>query len=273
MISSTSFNGGMPRVNDRELLMTENENSPENLRKFLESDDPALVMMGLSMAKGANLGETPIIAGIALWHEDTKIRTYAKKVFQKLAPEEYNIVKDNWETKYNKIKTWDSIVNHVEVLFDKLKATRLNSPHFWKFALNRSQPGGSPDYIRYAHNIIDELEYLDFATNKIVSKFPSQLDFKHETWHLAIISILVHFNNEEAARIISDSIDFYNEKKYWNRTDGKYKIISNEKFYEGLLFIGKPAVPLLLKKMENNDFKEDISAHIKEELEELGYEL
>ena len=33
--------------------MTEDENSPENLRKFLESDDPAMVMMGLSMAKGS----------------------------------------------------------------------------------------------------------------------------------------------------------------------------------------------------------------------------
>jgi hypothetical protein len=32
--------------------MTE-DTSPENLRKFLESDDPALVRMGLSMAKGA----------------------------------------------------------------------------------------------------------------------------------------------------------------------------------------------------------------------------
>ncbi len=31
--------------------MTE-DTSPENLRKFLESDDPALVRMGLSMAKG-----------------------------------------------------------------------------------------------------------------------------------------------------------------------------------------------------------------------------
>ena len=31
--------------------MTE-DTSPENLRKFLESDDPAMVMMGLSMAKG-----------------------------------------------------------------------------------------------------------------------------------------------------------------------------------------------------------------------------
>jgi len=32
--------------------MTEDA-SPENLRKFLESDDPALVRMGISLAKGA----------------------------------------------------------------------------------------------------------------------------------------------------------------------------------------------------------------------------
>jgi len=35
--------------------MTENENSPENLRKFLESDDPAMVRMGLSMAKAVGV--------------------------------------------------------------------------------------------------------------------------------------------------------------------------------------------------------------------------
>ena len=34
--------------------MTE-DTSPENLRKFLESDDPAMVLMGLSMAKGAGV--------------------------------------------------------------------------------------------------------------------------------------------------------------------------------------------------------------------------
>ena len=34
--------------------MTE-DTSPENLRKFLESDDPALVMMGLSMAKNIEI--------------------------------------------------------------------------------------------------------------------------------------------------------------------------------------------------------------------------
>ena len=36
--------------------MTE-DTSPENLRKFLDSDDPALVRMGLSMAKGFDLSE------------------------------------------------------------------------------------------------------------------------------------------------------------------------------------------------------------------------
>ena len=31
--------------------------SPENLRKFLESDDPAMRRMGLSMAKGSGVPE------------------------------------------------------------------------------------------------------------------------------------------------------------------------------------------------------------------------
>ena len=32
--------------------------SPENLRKFLESDDPAMRRMGLSMAKGRESGDS-----------------------------------------------------------------------------------------------------------------------------------------------------------------------------------------------------------------------
>ena len=37
--------------------MTE-DTSPENLRKFLESDDPAMVRMGIAMAKGAGVEVT-----------------------------------------------------------------------------------------------------------------------------------------------------------------------------------------------------------------------
>ena len=36
--------------------MTE-DTSPDNLRKFLESEDPAMVQMGLSMAKGSGVPE------------------------------------------------------------------------------------------------------------------------------------------------------------------------------------------------------------------------
>ena len=45
--------------------MTE-DTSPENLRKFLESDDPALVRMGLSMAKNIDISEDFFDWGICL---------------------------------------------------------------------------------------------------------------------------------------------------------------------------------------------------------------
>ena len=35
------------------------DTSPENLRKFLENDDPAMIRMGISMAKGADLEVRP----------------------------------------------------------------------------------------------------------------------------------------------------------------------------------------------------------------------
>ena len=82
--------------------MTEN-NSPENLRKFLESDDPALVMMGLSMAKGSGVPEEML--GEILWmymmHDDKTIRAAAKSTFMKIAPKDAKqIVKENWKASY-----------------------------------------------------------------------------------------------------------------------------------------------------------------------------
>ena len=68
--------------------MTE-DTSPENLRKFLTSDDPALVRMGLSMAKGSGVSEEllPTILGLYMWDDDKAIRAAAKSIFIKLAPE------------------------------------------------------------------------------------------------------------------------------------------------------------------------------------------
>ena len=48
--------------------MTE-DTSPENLRKFLESDDPAMRRMGLSLAKGSGVLEELYknVFGLSLW--------------------------------------------------------------------------------------------------------------------------------------------------------------------------------------------------------------
>jgi len=83
--------------------MTE-DTSPENLRKFLESDDPALVRMGLSMAKGSGVPDE--ILGEILWmymmHDDATIRAAAKSTFIKIAPEDAKqVVK---EPKYRTLK-------------------------------------------------------------------------------------------------------------------------------------------------------------------------
>ena len=94
--------------------MTENETSPENLRKFLESDDPAMVMMGLSMAKGMGVPDEllPTILRLYMWNDNKTIRAAAKSFFIKHAPNDVKTkVKENWQVKYRTI----SVKNH----FDK----------------------------------------------------------------------------------------------------------------------------------------------------------
>ena len=82
--------------------MTE-DTSPENLRKFLESDDPAMRMMGLSMAKGSGVSDEllPTILGFYMWNDDKNVRAAAKSVFNKFAPEELKEeIKKKWKPRY-----------------------------------------------------------------------------------------------------------------------------------------------------------------------------
>ena len=86
--------------------MTE-DTSPENLRKFLESDDPALVQMGLSMAKGSGVPDD--LLGEILWmymfHDDSATRAAAKSTFMKIAPNKSKeIIKNNWKANYRTLK-------------------------------------------------------------------------------------------------------------------------------------------------------------------------
>ena len=88
--------------------MTE-DTSPENLRKFLESDDPALIRMGLSMTKGAGVPDEMLgeILWMYIFHDDKTIRAAAKSTFIKLAPEDAKqAVKENWKASYLKHGRW-----------------------------------------------------------------------------------------------------------------------------------------------------------------------
>jgi hypothetical protein len=82
--------------------MTE-DTSSENLRKFLESDDPAMVRMGLSLAKGSGVPKEllPTILKFYMWNDDKIIRAAAKSVFNNCAPENLKeIIKNNWKPSY-----------------------------------------------------------------------------------------------------------------------------------------------------------------------------
>ncbi len=72
-----------------ELQITAEDTSSENLRKFLESDDPALVRMGLAMAKGTILPEElyGLVLGLKLWNSNENIRKTATEILKKDAPD------------------------------------------------------------------------------------------------------------------------------------------------------------------------------------------
>ena len=85
--------------------MTE-DTSPKNLRKFLESDDPAMVRMGLSMAKGIGVPEEllPTILGLYMWDDDQIVRAAAKTIFTMYAPAKLQEeVKKKWHHSYRKL--------------------------------------------------------------------------------------------------------------------------------------------------------------------------
>jgi len=67
--------------------MTE-DTSLDNLRKFLKSDDPALVQMGLSMAAGIEVSKEILaeILWLSTFHADEKIRKLIASSFSKLVP-------------------------------------------------------------------------------------------------------------------------------------------------------------------------------------------
>ena len=98
----------------------------ENLRKFLESDDPAMRRMGLSMAKGSGVPEEllPTILGLYMWDDDKSVRAAAKSVFTKYAPAEIQAkVKENWKASYRTLSvTGDKFPEAVRPFLEAFKS-------------------------------------------------------------------------------------------------------------------------------------------------------
>ena len=126
---------------ERTELGDEDEASAENLRKFLESDDPAMRRMGLSMVKGSGVPEEMLglVAGLYMWDDDKVVRAAAKSTFTKHAPDELkDILKGTWNTSYRKIKTRESLYPKVKKLVERCKDTPLDTVDMWKPALVRT---------------------------------------------------------------------------------------------------------------------------------------
>jgi len=81
--------------------MTE-DTTPENLRKFLENDDPAMVQMGVSMAEGSGVPEEllPTVLCLYMWYDDKTIREKAKALIKEYAPAKIQTKIKKWENTY-----------------------------------------------------------------------------------------------------------------------------------------------------------------------------
>ena len=98
--------------------------SPENLRKFLKSKDPALRRMGLSMAKATSVPNQvlPNLLRIYMWDSKPGLRKEAGSLYFSKAPAEVTrAFSENWKTSYYKSKT----VNFIPLL----EALENNSSH------------------------------------------------------------------------------------------------------------------------------------------------
>ena len=112
--------------------------APDNLRKFLESDDPAMISMGLSMAKGSGTasGETlGQILGFYLFHDDKNVRSLAKTSWTKLAPSvPKKVVREYWQAEHrNQPWVWKS--GWMEEMVSKVDKAGINPVYFLTRAL------------------------------------------------------------------------------------------------------------------------------------------
>ena len=115
----------------------------DNLRKFLDSDDEGMIIMGLSMAKGFKLSGDilPKILGFYFWNDNAKIRSASRSLFFGNASSECaEIIRKNWDPNIRTLKKENTLKYKLEPLVVAISKTSIYSLDVFIPALFRKNP-------------------------------------------------------------------------------------------------------------------------------------
>lgn len=149
------------------------EDSSDNLRKFLESDDSAMILLGLSMARGSAKASNEILGmvlGLYLFHNDKEIRSIAKTTFGKLAPSDLRkTVKNYWQAEYRTQPwIWDGWMQ--KMVLD-IEDAGINTTYLLARGLISPQMGHTDELLNLADDvrgtILDMLGKRDLSASHI----------------------------------------------------------------------------------------------------------
>ena len=180
--------------------------APENLRKFLESDDLAMITMGLSMAKGsadASRQTLGLILGLYMFHGDKEIRSLAKTAFTKLAPSvPKRIVRKYWQAEYRTQSwVWDG---WMQKMVSEVDEAGINPVYF----LTRGLVAGDEDTRGAIIEILGKIKVVDESSTVVaalvqmigsVSRYQTTI-----TNEKAAIALIEKIGGEQAVGALAD---------------------------------------------------------------------
>jgi|TARA_B100001971_G_scaffold19617_1_gene15267 hypothetical protein len=166
-----------------------------NLRKFLESDDPAMMGMGLSMAKGSAdaSGQTlGLILGLYMFHSDKEIRSLAKTAFTKLAPSiPKGIVRKYWQAEF-RTQSWVWEGGWMQKMVSEVDEAGINPVYLLTRALVMGDEGTKGVII----GILGKIEVVDESSTVVVASLVQMISGSTHRYSSQNNST---FTNEKAA--------------------------------------------------------------------------
>ena len=261
--------------------MTTEDTSLENLRRFLHSEDPAMRLEGISMAKEVDLPESnKLVKALSYWDTDEKVKNAANEIKE----EEYDSEEEALGS-FDYCPLWIKIY-HIE---------NVSSSSHW------------PEALDYEATQFYEL-IVEMTSGKLMKKAKNEIlhclkdEWKAHTWYggkdpnwgesdgtYSLATSIINLNEDLKSEIVSDAcqvIEGIAEDKYDTLREGFSTDEANEGYPEDYFNIiteygskddGNCMFPLLA--CENEDVRYTAVSALenlgmtKEELEDLGYEI